>query len=93
MALIRGIRYAMSDANAQSLARWRPIQVGRCPILLELNDGAEVVATDLESFEPGGDFVLSIAEEERRIHWDEVNGFTLLDPDPPLDQSDEVGRS
>jgi hypothetical protein len=88
MALNIGIRYAMAG-NAQGLAERRQQAVGDIPIKLELKDGSEIVGS-LESLEPGGELVLDTGLEDRRIAQDEVEGFTLLEPDPPLDRGDEA---
>jgi hypothetical protein len=88
MALNVGIRYAMAG-NVQGLMEWRQQHLGAVPIRLELKDGSEIVGS-LESFESGGELVVDTGEQDRRIHQDEVDGFTLLGSEPPLDQADEV---
>jgi hypothetical protein len=87
MALSIGIRYAIAG-NAQGLAERRQQAVGDVPIKLELKDGSEIGGS-LESFEPGGELVVDTGVQDRRISQDEVDGFTLLDPEPPLDRDDE----
>jgi hypothetical protein len=91
MALNIGIRYAMAG-NAEGLAEWRQQHLGAVPISLELKDGSEFLAS-LENVEPGSELVVEIGDEIQmpyRIPQDEVDGFTLLDPEPPLDRGDEA---
>ena len=88
MALNIGIRYAMAG-SAQGLAEWRQQHLGAVPIRLELKDGSEIVGS-LESFELGGELAVDTGEHDRRIPQDEVDGFTLLDSEPPLDRGDEL---
>lgn len=92
MALNIGIRYAMAG-NAEGLAERRQQAVGDVPIRLELKNGSEV-AGSLERFEVGGELLVATGEQGRRILQDDVDGFTLLDAEPPLDRGDEArGRS
>jgi hypothetical protein len=88
MALSIGIRYAMAG-NVQGLTEWRQEHVGAVPIRLDLKNGSEIVGS-LETYEAGGDLVVDTGEQDRRIPQGEVEGFTLLDSEPPLDQGDEV---
>jgi hypothetical protein len=76
------------DGNADGLAKALHTGVGApFPIRLDFKGGPEPVVGALEKFEVGGTLELASGEQ---FHQGEIDGFTLLDRDGPIDHSDET---
>jgi hypothetical protein len=72
------------------LAHIRQVSVGDVPIAVHLNDGSTLPA-DLEEV-TRGKISLDLGESTIELEAKDIHAFTLLDPEPPLDRSDEIGH-